>query len=84
MAMSSSCSHFRGIVLRSDHDEVVVHDVAPADTFTFGDEAILRFAIVHEHDVRVAAPANVERLAGAQGDDVHRDAGLFLEQRQWM
>jgi hypothetical protein len=37
---------------------------------------------VHEDDVGVAAPAGVERLAGALADDADLDAGLRLEQRQ--
>ena len=55
----------RGIGLRSDQHEVVVHDVAPIDAGAFGDELVLGRAIVHEHDVGVAATADVERLARA-------------------
>jgi hypothetical protein len=69
----------RGVGLRSDQDEVVVHDVAPVDARAFGDELVLGGTIVHEHDVRVAAAADVERLAGADRDDLHGDAGLARE-----
>ena len=38
--------------------------------------------VVHEHDVGIAAPRQVERLAGAERDDAHLDAGVLLERRQ--
>ena len=37
---------------------------------------------VHEHHVGVAAARDVERLAGAERDHAHLDAGLLLEDRQ--
>ena len=37
---------------------------------------------VHEHHVGVAAPREVERLAGAERDHAHLDAGLLLESGQ--
>ena len=37
---------------------------------------------MHEYDVRIAASAGIERLAGALRDNLHVDSGLFLEQRQ--
>ena len=40
--------------------------------FAFGEEFLFRRFGVHEHDVGVAAPAGVERLAGALRDDFHR------------
>ena len=49
-----------------------------------GDEFLLLRPGVHEHHVGVAAPAGVERLAGALRHHLHVDAGLGLEQRQDM
>ena len=46
------------------------------------EELALRRPCVHEHDVGVAAARDVERLAGAERDDAHLDAGLLLEDRQ--
>ena len=48
------------------------------------DEALLRRAVMHEHHVGVAAPADVERLAGAERHHAHRDAGVPREDRQDM
>jgi hypothetical protein len=51
---------------------------------TVGDEFLLLRLGVHEQHVGVAAPAGVERLAGALRHHLHIDAGLGLEQRQDM
>jgi hypothetical protein len=37
-----------------------------------------------ENDVGVAAPRDVQRLSGAESDDVNLDAGLVLEDGQQM
>src|SRR5262249_193496 len=50
----------------------------------FGEEFFLRRFGVHKHDIGIAAPAGVEGLAGALGDDFHINPGLFLEQRQYV
>ena len=47
-----------------------------------GDELLLGRLVVHEQHVGVAAPAHVERLPGADGDDANVDAGRLLERRQ--
>ena len=70
------------IALRPDQDEVVVHHRIALHAEAFGDEFLLLRLGVHEHHVGIAAPAGVERLAGALRDDLHVDAGLGLEQRQ--
>ena len=70
------------IVLRADEHEVVVHHRIAFDALPFGQEFLLGGAGVHEHDVGVAAPADIERLAGAQRDDANLDAGLLLVDRQ--
>ena len=74
----------RRIGVRADDDEVVVHDVVALGRVALGDEGVLGRPIVHEHDVRVAAPADVEGLAGAERHDLHRDAGIGSEERQEM
>ncbi len=68
--------------LRPDQDEVVVHHRIALHAEAVGDEFLLLRPRVHEHHVGVAAPAGVERLAGALRDHAHVDAGLLLEQRQ--
>ena len=37
---------------------------------------------MHEQDIRVTAPADVERLARSNGDDARLDAGIFFERGQ--
>ena len=70
------------IALRPDQDEVVVHHRIALHAEAVGDELLLLRLGVHEHHVGVAAPAGVERLAGALRHHLHVDAGLGLEQRQ--
>jgi hypothetical protein len=70
------------IALRADQDEVVVHDRKALHAETVGDEFLFLRLGVHEHDVGIAAPAGIERLAGALCDDLHIDPALCLEQRQ--
>ena len=48
----------------------------------FGDELLLGRRVVHEQHVGIAAPAHVERLAGADRDDPNLDAGRLRECRQ--
>ena len=72
----------RGIALRPDQHEVVVHHGEPLDAFALGQEFLLGRLRVDEDDIGVAAPREVERLPGAERDDAHLDAGLLLEDRQ--
>ena len=66
-----------GIALRPDQHEVVVHHRKALHALAFGEEFFfLRFG-VHEHHVGVAAPAGVERLAGALRHHFDGDAGLL-------
>ena len=64
-----------------DH-EVVPGDLAPLAAMSLGDELVLRFGIVNQHDVGVAARRRRQRLAGALRDDPHGDAGFRGEFRQ--
>ena len=73
-----------GVALRADQDEIVVHHWVALHARAFGDEFLLLRLGMNEYDVGVAAPAGVERLAGALRHHLHVDAGLGLEQRQDM
>ena len=73
---------FAGSALRPDDDEVVVHHVVALGGKALGEEFLLGRPVVDEHHVGVAAPADVERLTGAERDDAHLDAGLLGEARQ--
>ena len=72
----------RGIALRADHDEVVVHHVEALHAETLGEEILFRRLIVHEDHVGIAAPTDVERLAGSDGNDIHADPGFGGELRE--
>ena len=69
----------RGIRLRSDEDEVVVHDRQALHAVAFAQELLFGGFRVHEDHVRIAAAREVERLARAERHDAHLDAGLLLE-----
>ena len=73
---------FCGIGLRSDHDKIVVHHAKPLHAKTFGEEFLFRDLVVNEHHVGIAAPADVERLAGADCHHAHFDPRLGGEDRQ--
>ncbi|MEH2489142.1 hypothetical protein V1280_005081 [Bradyrhizobium sp. AZCC 2230] len=45
---------------------------------SFVRELVLGRPVMDEHYVRIAAAPNIERLAGANGDDLHGDATPFL------
>src|SRR4029079_13006872 len=72
----------RGVALRPDQHEVVVHHPIALDAVALGQPFLLGRLVVHEHDVGIAALADVERLAGADGDDAHGDTRVLLEFRQ--
>ena len=65
----------RRIGVGSDDDEIVVHHVAAVDAKTVGDKLVLADAIVNQQRIGVAARADRKRLAGADRDDVHAQAG---------
>ena len=72
----------RGIVLRSDDDEVVVHHLAPLDAVALIDELQLCRRVVHQQYVGVAVAAHLQGLSGAARNDPHLDAGLCREHGQ--
>ena len=63
----------RRIGLRPDHHEIIVHHVIPLHANTLGEEFFFRDLVMHEYHVGVAAPADFERLPGADGDDLDAD-----------
>ena len=72
----------RRIGRRPDDDEVVVHDVEPLARVALGDELVFGLAGVDQQHVGVAAAADLDRLPGADRDDVHPAAQPPLERRQ--
>ena len=75
-------AHTRGIGPRAHDDEIVVHELAPVDTVTVRDEALLSGARVHHDHVHIAGTGDAQRLTGTHGDDVHRHAAVLLEHGQ--
>src|SRR6185503_8347770 len=74
-----AAAHFRRVGFRTDQDEVVVHDVLPLHAEALGEEPLFQRSGMNENDVGVAATPHVERLAGAERDDAHLNAGLLFE-----
>jgi hypothetical protein len=64
---------------RTDHDEIVPGDLPAIDAVPLGDELVLGFRIMHQDQIGVAVRRRRQRLAGALGEDAHRDAGLLGE-----
>src|SRR3954463_5913318 len=74
----------RGIALGPDDHEIVVHDVEALHALSFGHELVLGRTVMNEHDIGVTPPADVERLAGTDGDDLDADALHLRELRKQM
>ncbi|MGY4339084.1 hypothetical protein ACVWW3_003990 [Bradyrhizobium sp. LM2.9] len=81
-ATSLAAGDLRRIALRPDNDEVVVHDIEALHALPFGHELVFGRPVMDEHDVCIAAPPDVERLARADGNHFHIDAADLREQRQ--
>ena len=64
----------RRIGFRADNDKVVVHHVAAVDAKAVGDEFVLAGTVVDQQRVSVAALADRQSLAGADGDNMNIDA----------
>ena len=60
-----------------DDHEVVVHDLVALDPEAVGDELLLGRLVVHEQHVGIAVLGELDRLAGADRDHPHLDAGLL-------
>lgn len=50
----------------------------------FGHELVLGRPVMDEHHVGIPAPSDIQRLAGADGNDLHADTLRLREQRQQM
>ena len=72
----------RGVGGRPDDHEIIIHDVEALHAEAFRHEFFFRRPVVDERHVGVPAPADVERLAGADRDDVDADPGARREQGQ--
>ncbi|MHC2682121.1 hypothetical protein ACVJDU_003685 [Bradyrhizobium diazoefficiens] len=77
-----AAANSRRIALRPDDDEVVVHDVETLHALPFGHELVFGGPVMDEHHVGIASPPDIQRLAGADGYDLHVDALGLREQRQ--
>src|SRR5215469_10109155 len=71
--------HARGVGLRSNQNEIVVHYRIPSHPLAFGEELLLRGLCMNKHHVSIATPSGVERLACALRDDFYFDPGFSLE-----
>ena len=67
------------IALRTDDDEIVVHDVEAHHAMSFSHELVFGWPVVNEDHVRITPPPDVECLAGADGNDLDVDARGFRE-----
>jgi hypothetical protein len=72
----------RRIALGSNENEIVEHHWVALSTEALCEKFFLSRFGVHEDHIGVATPRGVERLARAQSDHLHVDAGLLLEKRQ--
>jgi len=70
------------VLPRPDQDEVVVHEVEALHAEAVGDELFLGSLVMDEQDVGIAIARQLDGLAGADGDDPHRNSGLLRELRQ--
>jgi hypothetical protein len=70
------------IELAPDEHEIIVHHRVALHAEALGNELLLFRLGMHENDVGITTPRGVERLAGSQRYDLHRDAGARLEQGQ--
>ena len=68
------------IAVRTDQNEVVVHNRIAHHAEAVGEELLLLRLGMHEHHIGIAPSASIERLARALCDDTHVYAGRRLEQ----
>ena len=64
----------RRIGLRSDQHEVVEHHFAPVDAVAVRNKLVLADPVMDEQRVGIAARADRQRLAGADGNDANGNA----------
>src|SRR4249920_999791 len=67
------------IGIRTNDDEIVVHDMAPVDAITIGNKPLLPDVIMDQQSVGVAAFAYGKRLPGSDSDDMNSNTGFRRE-----
>jgi hypothetical protein len=77
-----AAGHVRRIGPRADQHEVVVHHLEAPHAVALGDEFLLERPGMDQDHVGIAAPAHLERLAGAERHHAHLHAALLLVERQ--
>jgi hypothetical protein len=70
------------IGIRTNDDEIVVHDSAPVNAITISNKLVLPDAIMDQQSVGVAASAHGKRLAGSDSDDMNSNTGCRPEKWQ--
>src|SRR4249919_52902 len=70
------------IGIRTNDDEIVVHDMAPVDAITISNKFVLPDVIMDQQSVGVAAFAYGKRLAGSDSDDINSNTGCRPENGQ--
>jgi hypothetical protein len=70
------------IGIRTNDDEIVVHDMAPVDAITISNKLVLPDVIMDQQRVGVAAFAYFKRLAGSDSDDMNSNSGCRPENGQ--
>jgi hypothetical protein len=73
-----AAGNMRRIRGRTDQDEIVPGDLPAVDAVPLGDELLFGLRIAHQDQIGVAVRRRRQRLAGALGEDTHRDAGLLV------
>jgi len=84
LARVFKAANVRWIAAWSDHDEVVVHDVAAVDTEPVRNKFVFPGTIMNEECVGVATGTDGQRLTGSDSDHVNRDTACRSENRQDM
>src|SRR6266516_4094698 len=59
------------IGVRTNDNEIVVHDMAPVDAITISNKLFLPDVIMDQQSVGVAASAHGKRVAGSDSDDIN-------------
>jgi hypothetical protein len=70
------------IGIRTNDDEIVVHDMAPVDAITISNKLVFPDMFMDQQSVGVAAFAYGKRLAGSDSDNMNRNTGCRPENGQ--
>jgi len=72
----------RGILVRTDENEIIVHDGVANQAESIRDKLVLRGRMVHEQHVGIAARGQPDGLPRPDGNDANADACFGREERQ--